>query len=137
MPLAKTLEKRVQYRIKRQKTSVFLIADFLDLGNKNQIRRILKKLLEKNLLVKVGQGLYARARISTITNQPVPDNDIRTIAIEALNKLNVKVYPTMYERMYEEGISIQVPTGRVIGVKNKISRKIGFNGHYIKYGKAD
>lgn len=136
MPIGKTLEKKIQYRVKRQKDSVFILDDFLDLSDKPQIMRALKKLINKQLIVKVGQGLYARARISTITNKPVPDNSIRNIAFEALKKLNVKASPSKYDRMYQEGISTQVPTGRVIAIKGRVNRKIGFDGKYIKYEKA-
>jgi len=136
MPIGETLEKKIQYRVKRRKDAVFVLSDFLDLSDKNQIMRALKKLIAKNLVVKVGQGLYARARISTITNKPIPDNSIRTIAFEALKKLNVKASPSKYDRMYQEGISTQVPTGRVIAIKGRVSRKIGFDGNYIKYEKA-
>lgn len=136
MPIGNTLEKKIQYRIKRRRDTVFLIADFTDLSDKFQVMRALKKLVDKQLIVRVGQGLYARARLSTITKEPVPEKDIRTIAIEALKKLNVKVLQTKYDRMYKEGTSNQVPTGRVIAIKGRVSRKIGFDGYYIKYAKA-
>ncbi len=137
MPIGNTLEKRIQYRIKRNKASVFLLSDFADLSDKDQIMRALKKLINKKLVVKVGQGLYTRARISTITNNPIPEKDIISVAKEALKKLNVKVVPSNYDIMYETGKSTQVPTGRVITVKSRVSRKIGFNGNFIKYAKAN
>ena len=136
MPIGKTLEKKIQYRIKRQKGSVFILNDFLDLSDKNQIMRVLKNLIEKDLVVKIGQGLYVRARISTVTNNPIPEKDIRSLAVEALKKLKVRVLPSKYDIMYNTGQSTQVPTGRVINVKGRVSRKIGFNESYIKYAKA-
>ena len=51
-------------------------------------------------------------------------------------KLNIKAFPSKYDRMYNERRSTQVPTGRVIAIKGRVSRKIGFNGNYIKYEKA-
>ena len=139
MPIGKTLEKRIQYRIKRKKDSVFMLSDFVDLSDKNQVMRALKKLMNKNLLVKVGQGLYSRARISSITKNPIPEKDITIIAKEALKKLNIKVGTSKYEEMYKLWKSTQVPTGRVIAIegKGRVSRKIGFNGSYIKYARAN
>ncbi len=136
MPIGRTLEKKIQYRIKRQKDSVFVLNDFLDLSDKNQIMRALKNLINKALLVKIGQGLYARARISTVTNNPIPEKDISSLAIEALKKLKVKVLPSQYDIMYETKGSTQIPTGRVITVKGRVSRKIRFNESYIKYARA-
>ena len=137
MAIGKTLEKRIQYRIKRQKNSVFMLSDFQDLSDKDQIGRVLRKLLAKNLIVKVGQGLYARAKISKATNNPIPEKDIRSIAIEALNKMNVKVVQSEYDLNYNIKETTQVPTGRLIAIKGRVNRKIGFNGNYIKYARAN
>lgn len=136
MSVLKKLEDKIQNRIQNSNDSVFMLDDFIDLSNKTNIIRILKKLIDKNFLVKVGYGLYAKARISTITNKLVPDNDIHSIAIEALKKLNIEVFPSKYEELYNKKLSTQVPTGRVIAVKSKTKRKIGFNGNYIKYERV-
>ena len=136
MTIGKTLEKRIQYRIKRQKNSVFMLSDFQDLSDKDQIGRVLRKLLAKNLIVKVGQGLYARAKISKATNRPIPEKDIRSIAIEALKKMNVKIVQSEYDLNYNTKETTQVPTGRLIAIKGRVSRKIGFNGNYVKYARA-
>ena len=133
----KTLEKRIQYRIKRQKNSVFMLSDFQDLSDKDQIGRALRKLLAKNLIVKVGQGLYVRAKTSRATNRPIPEKDIRDIAIEALNKMNVTVVQSKYDLNYNSKETTQVPTGRLIAIKGRVSRKIGFNGNYVKFTRAN
>lgn len=137
MTIGRTLEKRIQYRIKRKKDSVFMLSDFDDLSDKDQIGRALRKLLAKNVIVKVGQGVYARAKISKVTNKPIPEKDIRSIAIEVLNKMNVKIVQSEYDTRYNSKESTQVPTGRLIAVKGRVSRKIGFNGNYVKYAKAN
>jgi hypothetical protein len=38
--------------------------------------------------------------------------------------------------MYNAGRSTQVPTGRVIAVKSRISRKIGYDGNYVAFERA-
>ena len=136
MTIGRTLEKRIQYRIRRKKDSVFILSDFEDLSDKDQIGRVLRKLLAKNIIVKVGQGLYARAKISKATNNPIPEKDIRSIAIEALNKMNVKVVQSEYDLNYNTKETTQVPTGRLISIKGRVSRKIDFNGNYVKYARA-
>ncbi len=137
MPIGKTLEKKIQYRIKRKKDSVFLLADFQDLSDKDQIMRALRKLIAKNLIIRVGQGVYVRAKISKATNKPIPEKDITSIAIDVLKKLNVKVLQSEYDIRYNKKESTQVPTGRVIAIKGRVSRKIGFKGNYVKYVKAN
>ncbi len=136
MPIGKTLEKRIQYRIKRQKESAFLLSDFQDLSDKDQIMRALKKLIAKKLIIKVGQGVYARAKISNLTGEVIPEKTLREIGLETLKKLNVKIIENDYASEYNSQKTTQVPTGRLIKVLGRITRKIGFNGNYIVYGRA-
>ena len=87
MTLKNTLESRIKYRIKRGKGSVYMISDFLDLSGANQVGRALRNLAKTNLIIKIGHGIYARAKISTITQEPMPEKDLRSLGIEILEKL--------------------------------------------------
>jgi Transcriptional regulator, AbiEi antitoxin len=60
---AETLETRLLNRIDRKRGDVFLRADFGDLGGYDQVGRVLRELVRKGRLVRVGQGLYARAAV--------------------------------------------------------------------------
>ena len=62
-----TLEDRLLKRIDRKRGDVFLRADFEDLGGYDQVGRVLRELVRKGRLVRVGQGLYARVRPSMAT----------------------------------------------------------------------
>ena len=52
---------------------------------------------------------------------------------EAVKRLGIKVVPSKMEEEYNSGKSTQVPTGRVIGVEGRISRKIGYQGVYVSF----
>jgi hypothetical protein len=67
-----TLETKLLKRIDRKRGDVFLRADFDDLGGYDQVGRILRQLVRAGRLVKVGQGLYARARPPMTSGKPVP-----------------------------------------------------------------
>jgi len=127
------LERRILRRISRKTDNVFLRDDFDDLGGYDQVGRVLKRLTEQGRIIRIGYGLYAKTRISSLTGEVVPTVPLPTLGKEALNRLNVKTMPTSGERAYQEGRSTQVPTGRMIGVKGRISRKIGYKGAYIAY----
>ena len=58
------------------------------------------------------------------------------LAKELLRKLGVQVVPSSAERDYNSGKSTQVPTGRVIGVKGRVVRRIGYNGRYVSFEKV-
>lgn len=133
MPIKQTLEGKIRYRIKRGRDSVYIPSDFFDLSDRDQVGRVLRQLIKEGLLVKIGQGIYARAKQSSLTGKLVPEKDLRSLALEALKKLGIKTATSSYEQAYNAGRSKQVPTGRVVGVKDRVSRRIGFNGRYIKY----
>lgn len=128
-----TLKDKIRYRIKRSKSSVFLLKDFDDLSDRNQTGRALRELIKENLLVKIGYGLYSVAKKSNLTDRIIPQKGLIEAGKEALFKLGIKTYPTTYETLYNNFQSTQVPTGRVIGVKSRITRKISEGGYSLKY----
>lgn len=136
MKRGKTLESKVLARIIRKSSNVFLRDDFLDLGGYDQVGRALKHLADKGKLVRIGYGLYAKAKISSLNGETVPTATLPKLGKEALAKLKVKTLPTKAEIAYQQGRSTQVPTGRMIGVKGRISRKIGYKGAYIAYERT-
>lgn len=136
MTIKNTLEGKIKYRVKRSKSSVFILSDFSDLSDKDQVGRVLRKLVSKKILIRIGQGVYARTTKSIINEQYIPEKDINTLSREALKKYGVKVVDSYYEMAYNSGQTTQVPTGRVIGVLGRVSRKIGYNGKFVKYQKV-
>ncbi len=131
-----TQNYKVSARIARKKNAVFVREDFEDLGGYDQIGRILRDLTRAGELIKIGYGLYAKAKISPLTGAVVPVVPLPSLAKEALDRLGFETFPSLYEREYNAGRSTQVPTGRRIAVKGRISRKIGYNGAYVSYEAA-
>lgn len=134
MKKRQTLEQKICKRITRKKTTnVLLRDDFSDLGGYDQVGRVLKSLTQQGILLKIGYGLYAKTKVSSLTGQLIPTVTLPTLGKEALARLHISISPTKAEQAYKEGRSTQVPTGRMIGVKSRISRKIGYKGVYIAY----
>lgn len=129
-----TLKSKIKYRISRSRSAVFTPGDFLDLSDRDQVGRALRQLLAEGSLIKFGQGLYAKARRSRLTGKLVPIKPLPDLAKEALSeKLKVKVVSSSEIANYNNGDTTQVPTGRVIAVKGRVSRKMAFDGKSIKY----
>ena len=120
-------------RISRKKSAVFLRDDFEDMCGYDQVGRALRDLARKGVLVRVGYGLYAKATASMFNDEIIPVKNLPELAREALDRLGVKTMPSTYESDYNSGRSTQVPTGRMIGVDGRISRKIGYDGTYVSY----
>lgn len=132
----KTIESRILARITRRKSNILLREDFIDLGGYDQVGRALLQLIRKGKIVKIGYGLYAKAKVSSLTGEIMPAQPLPILAREAMKRLGIKVSPTKAELDYQAGRSTQVPTGRLIGVNNRISRKIGYKGASVYYERA-
>lgn len=132
----KTLEDKMVYRLNRSKADVFMRGDFEDLAGYDQIGRALNHLVKAGKLVKIGYGLYARARISSISRSVIPSKPLPDLAKEALKKMKIKTKPSRALEAYNSGSTTQIPTGRTISVKSRISRRIGYAGKYIKYERV-
>ena len=133
MKQGRTVEDSIERRIKRSGRRVYLRQDFSDLGGYSQVGRALKRLVEREVLLHMGYGLYARTRRSVIDGEPIPEKPLPELAREAVERLGHEVVPTKAETDYNERRSTQVPTGRVIGVRGRVSRKISRNGNRIQY----
>lgn len=57
-----TTKARIQSRLKRSKRYVFTRDDFKDLAGYDQVGRALRELVKEGLLLKVGYGVYTKAR---------------------------------------------------------------------------
>ncbi len=132
---AENLETRVMKRIARKRGDVFLRADFRDLGGYDQVGRALRRLVRKGQLLKVGYGIYTRAVKSPFSDKPIPPKGLATLT-EALKRLGVEIAATKLEQDYNTGRTTQVPTGRVVAVRGRIIRKLGYNGISLSFERA-
>jgi hypothetical protein len=130
-----TLETRLLKRIDRKRGDVFLRADFDDLGGYDQVGRALRSLVRKERLLKLGHGIYTRAAKSPFTDKPVPPKGLRTMK-EALTRLGIETMPTRMEQAYNARETTQVPTGRVVAVRGRVRRKIGYDGVFLSFERA-
>ena len=132
----KTLLARMKTRVRRRRGDVILRSDFQDMGDYDQVGRCLLVLVRESTLIKIGQGIYVRAVASPFDNRPALPKSLNTLAEEALNRLDIPTAPTSMERSYNEGRTSQVPAGRVIGVRKRVRRVIGFNGYSLRFERT-
>ena len=130
-----TLEDRLLKRIDRKRGDAFVRADFGDLGGYDQVGRVLRDLVRKGQLVRVGQGLYVRASRSITNGEPLPARGLATLT-EALGRVGIETVPTRLEQAYNAGETTQVPTGRVVGVTRRVRRKIGYGNINLSFERA-
>ena len=128
-----TLKDKTKYRIRKSKENTFLVRDFMDLSGRDQVLRALRALMKENEIIRVGKGVYTKAKKSFITGDYIPKDNLRAIAITALKKLGVKVMPTDDEKNYNARLTEQVPNEFIIGVNKRVSRNISFKQARIEY----
>ena len=129
MPRKQTLRQKIEQRITRQKgEDVFLTREFKQLGGEDQVLRALRALVEDGQLVRLGYGVYGRARRSRLSGEPILNSadGFSGAARQALDKLGVEWEPTKAERAYNEGRSTQVPINPVVRVKGRFSRRLRY-----------
>jgi len=129
------LETRLLRRIDRKRGDVFLRTDFADLGGYDQVGRALRRLVRQRRLLKIGYGLYSRAIKSPFDDRLVPPRGLSTLK-DALKRVGIETLPSRSLQDYNAGRTTQVPTGRVVGVRRRVRRKIGYNGITLSFERA-
>jgi hypothetical protein len=130
------LEDRLKRSIAQRKDDVFVRREFESFGSSAQLSRALKALVDKGRLVKLGVGIYAKAKPSALSGRPIPIRPIDMLAPCALRKLGVAVGPSRLTLAYNMRQSTQLPAGMVFNIgQRNITRKIGFGGRFVEYEK--
>lgn len=131
-----SVTEKVRRRILKAGTdSLFLVADFLDLGSRDTITRILSRLVADGLLNRVHHGVYHYPRISKLLNQPVPPTPGRVA--EAIARRNgQEVAPTKAQAASGLGVTTQVPAKPVYQVNGGRRRRIQVGNQIIELRPA-
>lgn len=132
-----TIQSRIQTRVKRSKRSVFLRSDFKDIADYDQVGRGLRNLVSDGLLMKIGYGLYVRARVNRITGKLMPDNVAGAdgVVIEAMEKLGVDYQFDDLSNLNFSGESTQILAKVKIMPKSaRFTRKIAVGTQLVNAG---
>ncbi|MDZ7858875.1 DUF6088 family protein [Sphaerotilus sp.] len=125
---------RIKRSVLRRHELVLRPADFQAFGSEASVKRALKELVDQGLLVRLGVGLYAKAKRSVLSGQPIPVRPLEELGPMALARLGVELRESIRIRDYNAGRTTQVPTGIVVNTgRRRITRKIGFNGKFVEY----
>jgi hypothetical protein len=133
--MRQTLETQLSKRIDRKRGDVFLRADFEDLGGYDQVGRALRQLVRLGRVIKLGYGIYSRAVKSPFDDRLIPPKGLSTLR-EALKRVGIETLPSRSAQDYNAGRTTQVPTGRVVGVRQRVRRKIGYSGITLSFERV-
>jgi len=128
-----TIIKKIKIRISRSKQYVFARADF-DIAGYDQVGRVLKQLMDAGELLRIGYGLYTKARKNRITGNLMPTSPAGPdgVILEAIKKLGVDYKFDEFSQRSIDGDSLQIPASFQIITNNRFKRKIVVNNSYIE-----
>ena len=112
-PTAPTVRQRLQRSIAARRGEVILRRDLKkDLGSRSQVNRSLKQLQEEDKLVRIGNGVYAKATASPLSGRPASRQGLEVLAAETLDRLGI-------------GLTTQVPWRTTFDTgRRRISRRL-------------
>lgn len=127
-----TLQQRIASRVGRSSRDVFLTRDFAQFSDEDQVIRALRKLVGEGKLVRLGKGVYAKARPSSISGRAVLANPagFLPVAQQALERLGVEWEPTQAQRDFAASRTTQIPVNPVVKIKGRFARK-------LRYGSSE
>jgi hypothetical protein len=129
-----SVKERMVRSIALRKGEVILRTDFESMGSASQISRALKELIQAGKIIRLGYGVYAKARPSILSGKPVARVSLAELAQEALQKLGVPVELGRAQAAYASGKTTQVPVRTTFNTgQRRISRKITVGISTVRY----
>ncbi|NBR16001.1 MAG: hypothetical protein EBU01_15700, partial [Crocinitomicaceae bacterium] len=108
-----SIENKVLQQIESlPKGTLFLAADFSELGSSEAIRLALFRLEKEGLIKRVAQGIYVRPKLSNLIGQLTPSAEEVAKAIAKRDR--IRTIPTGSYALNALGLSTQVPVNIVL-----------------------
>lgn len=128
------LQERMLRSIQQRAGNIILRAEVARLGSPTQVTEALRSLQNMGVIVRIGTGIYAKTRKSSITGATIPAGSLETLATEALRKLGVSIGAGIAADTYNSGKTTQLPGVFVANTGHRrISRKITVGGRSVAY----
>ena len=121
-------------RIRNNKSQrLFFVDDFVDITNYKTVSKALERLVEKDILIRVGNGIYARFKKDPVLGIILPTTEQIAEAIARRDK--ARIIPTGSYALYALGLSTQIPLN-VVYLTDSTARKIQAGNRTIQFKKT-
>ena len=132
--MAETVINKIQTKIKKLPNGkILFIKDFTELGNNVVVRQSLKRLVEKEKLVKISQGIYYKPKKDKLLGPVKPS--IEKIAEAIAQRDKARIIPTGSYALYKLGLSGQVPMN-IVYLTDGSARTIKLGSRKIIFKKT-
>jgi hypothetical protein len=128
------IENKIAAKIRNlPKGSILFVEDFLDYGNRENIKKALLRLKEKRMLVRIAFGIYMYPKIDTQLGVLYPSVEELAQAIARRDK--ARIIPTGISALNKLGFSTQVPL-KAVYLTDGAARVVKIRNRTITFKKA-
>jgi predicted transcriptional regulator of viral defense system len=129
-----SIEKQIEKSLKsKPKGTLLLPDDYLSYGSSDAIRKALERLENKQVIVRVAQGIYVRPKLSKLIGVLIPTAEEVAEAIAKRDR--IRTVPTGSYALNALGLSTQVPMNIVL-LTDGSPREIRVGKRKIKFKKT-
>lgn len=129
-----SIENKIEKSIKsKPKGALILPDDYLSYGSSDAVRKALDRLQDKQVIVRVAQGIYVRPKISKLIGVLTPSAEEVAAAIAKRDR--IRTLPTGSYALNALGLSTQVPMNIVL-LTDGSPREIRVGKRKIKFKKT-
>jgi hypothetical protein len=129
-----SIEKHIEKSIKsKPRGTLVLPSDYLSYGTSKAIQKSLERLADKQVIVRVAQGIYVRPKISKLIGVVTPSAEEVAEAIAKRDR--IRTVPTGSYALNALGLSTQVPMNIVL-LTDGSPREIRVGKRKIKFKKT-
>lgn len=87
------------------------------------------------MILRIGYGVYVKAKISSLSGNPIPTLLLTEIGLQVMKRLGVEADVGYFQRQYRDGKSTQIPMRDVIATRKPVTRKISLGEKELIYEK--
>lgn len=132
--MTQSVEKQIEKSIKSKQKGVLIIPDdYMGYGSSDAVRKALDRLENKQIIVRVAQGIYVRPKISKLIGPLIPTAEEVAEAIAKRDR--IRTIPTGSYALNALGLSTQVPMNIVL-LTDGSPREIKVGKRKIKFKKT-
>lgn len=129
-----SVEKQIERYIKQKPLgSLFFPDDFSGIGSSEAIRKALERLVDKKVVFRIAQGIYARPKKSKLIGEVMPSAE--EVAEAIIKRDRVRTVPTGSYALNALGLSTQIPM-RIVLLTDGSPREIKIGKRTIKFKKT-
>lgn len=128
------LRDRILRSLALRRGEVILRDYFCDWGSASQVTRTLQSLLASGALVRLGYGVYAKARPSALSGRSVPRQPLEVLASETFKRLDIPAVPGTSSQSYFTGSTTQIPMQAVFNMgDSRFNRCLTVGARSVRY----